>query len=134
MKLSKKQVKVNIEGKDYLVEVGDTSVNPVLVTVDGEQYEVFLGDIEQHTSQVISQAVKPSAPDLGLKTITAPMPGDIVEVLVESGDQVRMGQPLCVLEAMKMKNVIRSPRDGKVASVKVAAGQEVTAAAGKLGD
>ena len=102
MKLSKKQVKVNIEGKDYLVEVGDTSVDPVLVTVDGEQYEVFLGDIEQHTSQVISQAVKPSAPDLGLKTITAPMPGDIVEVLVESGDQVRMGQPLCVLEAMKM--------------------------------
>jgi propionyl-CoA carboxylase alpha chain len=53
------------------------------------------------------------------------MPGVIVETLAQPGDRVKYGQPLCTLEAMKMKNVLRSPRDGLVATVEVSPGQAV---------
>ena len=53
------------------------------------------------------------------------MPGDILEVRVQPGDQVNPGDVVCVLEAMKMKNMIRSASGGKVASVEVSPGQAV---------
>ena len=57
--------------------------------------------------------------------ITAPMPGDILEVRVQPGDAVNPGDVICVLEAMKMKNMIRSANSGRIASVMVRAGQAV---------
>ena len=53
------------------------------------------------------------------------MPGDILEVKVKPGDQVNPGDVVCVLEAMKMKNMIRTSRGGVVASVEVSGGQAV---------
>ncbi|MBI5301491.1 MAG: biotin attachment protein [Chloroflexi bacterium] len=57
--------------------------------------------------------------------ITAPMPGTILTVEVKPGDAVTHGQTVCILEAMKMKNAIRSPRDATVAEVIAQAGQAV---------
>jgi biotin carboxyl carrier protein len=57
--------------------------------------------------------------------IRAPMPGSIVSVAVQAGDQVEVGQDVCVLEAMKMNNRIRAPRAGTVAQVHVGPGQQV---------
>ncbi|HML22936.1 MAG TPA: hypothetical protein PKD09_14890 [Aggregatilinea sp.] len=57
--------------------------------------------------------------------VHAPIPGVIVSLAVSSGSSVEVGQELCVLEAMKMKNVIRAPRAGSIASVHVATGQHV---------
>ena len=54
-----------------------------------------------------------------------PMPGMVVDVMVESGAEVIKGQPLLTLEAMKMRNDLKSPRDGQVKSVLVQAGQTV---------
>jgi biotin carboxyl carrier protein len=54
------------------------------------------------------------------------MPGVIIEVTAKVGDRVKYGQQLCTLEAMKMNNTIRSPRDGVVAKAEVAVGQTVT--------
>ena len=59
--------------------------------------------------------------------IKAPMPGTIVEILVQVGDQVEAGQDLIVLESMKMENAISATSPGKVASILVAVGQNVTA-------
>ena len=53
------------------------------------------------------------------KEILAPMPGKIIEILVEVGDQVEEDQELMVLEAMKMENVIPATDSGKVAEIKV---------------
>ena len=64
---------------------------------------------------------RPSASDV----LAAPMPGVILEVLVTAGDQLRHGDPVLVLEAMKMRNTIRSPREGLVIEVAVTAGQPV---------
>ena len=76
-------------------------------------------------------APAPAAPvAAGAETINAPMPGNIVNVMVKAGDTVAKGQVLLVLEAMKMENEIMSPRDGVVAGVHVSKGESVDS--GKL--
>jgi biotin carboxyl carrier protein len=50
----------------------------------------------------------------GKQLIVAPMPGKVVKVLVKVGDEVKQGQGLVVVEAMKMENELKSPKDGKV--------------------
>ncbi|MCA9971009.1 MAG: biotin/lipoyl-binding protein, partial [Anaerolineales bacterium] len=57
--------------------------------------------------------------------VKAPIPGLVTRVLVAAGEAVAAGQPLLVLEAMKMENEIRAPRDGVVTAVHVYAGQSV---------
>lgn len=58
----------------------------------------------------------------GELVVTAPMPGLVKSVLVASDDQLEAGQPMLVLEAMKMENEINSPRAGRVTKVHVVAG------------
>lgn len=59
--------------------------------------------------------------------VTAPMPGRVVRTLVAAGDHVEAGQPLAILEAMKMENEVLSPAPGVVVSVDVVAGRAVEA-------
>jgi biotin carboxyl carrier protein len=61
----------------------------------------------------------------GKQTLTSPMPGKVVKVLVAVGDEVKEGQGLVVVEAMKMENELRSPKDGKVVELHVKEGQAV---------
>ena len=63
----------------------------------------------------------------GRRDLKAPMPGLVVKVLVSAGDEVSPGQPIVVLQAMKMENELSVPRGGTVSSVGVAAGQTVEA-------
>ena len=79
-----------------------------------------------------AQAAAPVAdvPAEGAETINAPMPGTILNIQVNAGDQVTKGQVLLVLEAMKMENEIMSPRYGVVAGVHVNKGDSVDS--GKL--
>jgi biotin carboxyl carrier protein len=63
----------------------------------------------------------------GRQQIVAPMPGKVVRLLVNAGDQVEVGQGLVVVEAMKMQNEIRSPKKGKVERLHVKEGQAVNA-------
>lgn len=73
-------------------------------------------------------------PDAGTRTagaraaerdLTAPMPGAVTRVLVREGDQVRMGQPLVIIEAMKMEHVVRATAPGTVRSLRVRPGDQV---------
>jgi glutaconyl-CoA/methylmalonyl-CoA decarboxylase subunit gamma len=69
---------------------------------------------------------KPHLPSDGLPIgVIAPMPGVIQAVEVKVGEQVKRGQTVVILEAMKMKNAIRSPREGVIAEVLVQSGQSV---------
>jgi biotin carboxyl carrier protein len=63
----------------------------------------------------------------GEQRIVAPMPGKVIRVLVEPGDEVAGRQPLVVVEAMKMENELSSPRAGRVKEVAVRPGQSVEA-------
>ena len=140
---SKRKLKITVNGKAYTVEVGSLAESPVNVTVNGQPYvvEIDTGDVTKVSSDQASAALETavrtvsagpqSAPTSTSPTaatanaITAPMPGQIVDVHVKPGDQVSSGQEVCSLEAMKMKNAIRSPRDGAIASVNVQGGQKV---------
>lgn len=62
----------------------------------------------------------------GASTMTAPMPGVILSVTATVGAQVSRGDTVLILEAMKMKNALKAPRDGVVAEILVDAGQQVT--------
>ncbi|MBX0330873.1 biotin/lipoyl-binding protein [Oscillochloris sp. ZM17-4] len=68
------------------------------------------------------RVARPVSTDARIKT---PIPGIVVRVLVEVGQEVEAGQPVLVLEAMKMENEIRAARAGRVASLSVRAGQSV---------
>ncbi|GAB4405831.1 MAG: acetyl-CoA carboxylase biotin carboxyl carrier protein subunit [Microscillaceae bacterium] len=57
--------------------------------------------------------------------VKAPMPGLIIEVKAEAGDTVKKGDPLLILEAMKMENIIKAPADGIIKTIKVEKGQNV---------
>lgn len=61
----------------------------------------------------------------GRVEIKAAMPGRVVNLLVAAGDEVKVGQGVIIVEAMKMENELKSPKAGKVTEVKVAAGQTV---------
>ena len=58
--------------------------------------------------------------------VIAPLPGKVLSVAVKAGNQVRRGDELCVIEAMKMGNSVKAPRDGVVAEVRVAPGDSVS--------
>jgi biotin carboxyl carrier protein len=70
----------------------------------------------------VSQVAPPPPVILSGKTIPSPMPGRIVRVLVKTGDKVKAGQGICVLESMKMENTIPAPRDGIISALHVKAG------------
>jgi biotin carboxyl carrier protein len=134
---------VKIADKTYEVEIENIYTRPIIARVDGEEFEVMpenglrLDDEKEAggTNLVVekgSSGSKPlptaspvSNPVLGGKTLTSPLPGTIVEVFFKKGDKVESGQVLLIIEAMKMKNSIRSTRTGTVAEILVSAGQTV---------
>jgi len=63
--------------------------------------------------------------EAGPQKITAPMPGKIVRVMVAVGDKVKAGQGVIVMEAMKMQNEMKSPKDGKVQKILTSEGSTV---------
>ena len=65
--------------------------------------------------------------DKGPKKIVAPMPGKVVRVLLHDGDEVELGAPVAVVEAMKMQNEIKSPKKGTIQKILVTEGAAVNA-------
>ena len=72
-----------------------------------------------------AQAVAGKGAYRGSGDVKAAIPGRVLRILAGPGDTVTQGQPVVVLEAMKMENDVRAPRDGVVRSVEVSAGQAV---------
>jgi biotin carboxyl carrier protein len=110
-----------LSGRSYDVLVQSERSN-YTITFGGEQYVV---QVEDERSRKLNLGRRAPALPHGELAIKAPISGLIVKVLVEPGDTVEDGQPLVILEAMKMENEIRSLRAGVVKSVAVAAGKRV---------
>jgi Acetyl/propionyl-CoA carboxylase, alpha subunit len=128
-----KKLVVKVNGNSYEVELGNLTCSPATVFVNGKPYEVEIDEagvpaVELAAPTAVSTPVPQAAvaaPIANANELTAPMPGKILDIAVKPGDKVAVGQPICALEAMKMKNIIRSPRVGVVASVEVVDGQKV---------
>jgi biotin carboxyl carrier protein len=91
------------------------------ITLKGEFYSV---QVEDERARRMNASRKMALPE-GELAIIAPIPGLVVKVLVVEGEAIEEGQPLVLLEAMKMENELRAARPGTVKQVKVAAGQRV---------
>ena len=94
------------------------------ITVNGTAYEVEVEDMggaaaTAPKAAAPAPAAKPVA--AGSATISAPMPGKVLEVKVKAGDAVKSGDVLMILEAMKMQNEIMAPADGTISDVRVSA-------------
>jgi biotin carboxyl carrier protein len=120
------------------VELHSAARHVVDATVDGvrRRYRVVIPadfatvDVDSPLGSS-SYAVVPRFPDptdaVAAGSLVAPMPGTVVRVLVATGDAVTKGQPLVVLEAMKMEHTVHSPADGVVTEVRAQGGQQVDA-------
>jgi biotin carboxyl carrier protein len=131
------KMKIQVENETYEVEIDDLEARPVLATVNGETFEVFPEEIQvakpvvaasapvKPAAAPVRAAPKPAAVAASGKSVVAPIPGVIDSIKVREGDEVKSGDELLVLEAMKMKNAIRATRDGKIARIYVSVGDQV---------
>ena len=128
--------KLTVNNQTYEVDIENINARPVVVTVDGQRFEVMPENGHQPQVQKeagISSTPKPlpatsslpMATPAGANSLTAPLPGTVVELFVKPGESVEAGQVVLVIEAMKMKNSIRTTRGGQIAKVLVAQGQSV---------
>jgi biotin carboxyl carrier protein len=99
---------ITIEGKKFYLDYIDDS-DPSLMIVNGMAYIVS----------------KNSDLTVSMKELRAPISGRIIEVLVKAGDDIKKGQQVVVLEAMKMQNHIYSPITAKISELRVKEGQSV---------
>lgn len=121
---------VNVNGNSYEVEVEEVGVHAVApATKPTQPVSAPAPAAAAPAAPAAAPAEKPIAPAPsgaeGAIKITAPMPGNIVDIKVKPGDKVSKGTVVLILEAMKMENEILSPQDATVASVNVTKGQQV---------
>ncbi len=91
------------------------------VWTDGQRHLITAADVRDSSAKLKKQAVT------GPMELLAQMPGKIVKLLVEPGAQVQIGQSLIVVEAMKMQNEMKSPKDGVVKKIHTVEGATVAA-------
>ncbi len=108
----------------YNAEVLGTNYNEKVfeLKINGVIYEVKL---EDEYDQLVKRLGLSVVTHQVVKDINAPMPGLVLEVSVEAGQEVEEGTPLLILEAMKMENVIKAPGTGVVKNVNVSKGEAV---------
>lgn len=133
-----KEYKYTINGNKYDVSIGEIADNVATVTVNGETYKVEMEEEqkpEKPKVKVVPPTAKPSA-DGGSPAsstakpnyqdaVKAPLPGVITEITVAIGDEVKAGDTVVVLEAMKMANNLDTEKSGKVTAIFVQPGQSV---------
>ena len=136
-----KEYKLKINDNSYTVVIKDVTDDAVLAEVNGKKYVVHIDTIahlsplvEDQETPLLATVSSPTSPspqpssapitaDSG--TIITPIPGQIISISVKQGEQVRCGQKLLVLEAMKLENSITATVDGTVKEILVAEGDVV---------
>ena len=122
--LSEEKIHLLHNTKSFSLELleSDFFNRKYILNVNGNTYKIKIGT-------PLDQLIEKMGLSLGNTSVEdevhAPMPGIILEVNVSEGDEVKKGDFLCVLEAMKMENSLTAPRDGVIKSVNIAKGETV---------
>jgi biotin carboxyl carrier protein len=139
------KVFAEIDGRSYQLEASEPEPNVYLFKHEGKIYEIFVSP-RQNKTEPFQVKVKNSEFEIaltdpkrlrsagigaehgeGLAEIKTAMPGKIVRVLTEQGAEIKAGEGVIVVEAMKMQNEMKSPKDGVVKEIRFAEGATVNA-------
>ena len=106
------------EGRSYNAEIvsADYATKEIVLKINGQRVELHAKD---RFDLLLERLGMSNAATAKVNELKAPMPGLIVDIRVQPGQAVLKGDPLLVLEAMKMENILKAPADGTVASIKV---------------
>jgi biotin carboxyl carrier protein len=130
-------VEVRVDGEPLDVRVWGCTPTYADLSVDGlrRRYDVTTSEVTYvdstlgHSALVEDPRFPVPGSALAAGSLVAPMPGTVIRVAVEPGDEVKAGDVLVVLEAMKMEHGIKADADGTVGEVLVTTGQQVDAGA-----
>ena len=128
-----KSFKYTINGNVYKVIVNSIEGTLAEVEVNGTPYKVEMNKptrkqvvtIKRPAQAAVTPIARPQQTAAAPGALRSPLPGTILEILGKSGDTVKRGQKIIVLEAMKMENAINADRDGVIKEVKVNKGDSV---------
>lgn len=112
------------KNKSYNVEVVElnSQEKTAAIKVNGSLYKV---QMEDQFDLLLKKLGMDAAAGTKIREIKAPMPGMVLKILVTEGTEVRKGDNLLVLEAMKMENILKSTTDGVVKKINVAQGDKI---------
>lgn len=110
--------------KSYNVEVikADSIEKSFLVSVNGNKYQL---QVKDKFDELLKSLGFDELNSKKVNELKAPMPGLVLDIRVAEGDQVKKGDAVLVLEAMKMENIIKSPTDGVIKKINVKKGVAV---------
>jgi biotin carboxyl carrier protein len=124
LKIGADQYNIIVDNQTYNLSViknSATSAN-ILLQINGTSIEVHTKDELERLLEKMGMSLSGGAK---IKELKAPMPGLVLNVLVQIGQSLQKDEPLLVLEAMKMENVIKSPVEGVIESITVKNGDKV---------
>ncbi len=113
---------IEYKSKKYLADIIEKNQNKYVVLINGTSYSFT---IESPISFKRRKFLAGSKQASKMESVTAPMPGKIIEMLVEENSKIKEGEAILILEAMKMQNEITSQFSGKIKKVCVKAGDTV---------
>ena len=133
---------ITIDGTDHKIEILKLSGDSISVLLDGKSHILSLvrnsdgysigwnggvihASVEDDRDRLMKKLLGSQGGSRTRKKIKAPMPGMIVKLLTKVGAEVKKGDPLVIVEAMKMENEISSPNDGIVAEINITEKQAV---------
>lgn len=134
---------VSVNGTIYEVDFESVSGQPVYsLIVDGKSHEAYVQEsddewqvllrgrlypvkVEDEREKRLRAAAGGGVAETGEYHLKAPMPGLVVTINIEEGQEITKGQVLLILESMKMQNELKAPRDGVISRIKVKAGESV---------
>jgi len=122
IQVDEKNFKVFTKSKIFSIAVLEKDDKQLTLSIDGKSVSV---SSFSHIDQILEKLGMNSTNSTSISDIKAPMPGTILSLDVEEGNEVCKGDTILILEAMKMENVIKSPGDGKVSSILVKQGDNV---------
>lgn len=138
-----RKYKLAISGREFEAEILEITTETARVVVDGQEYTVELKELgrkpltmttapaavsQSPAASKPARAAAPASPrsDGDSQSVKAPLPGLIVDIMVNENDSVKAGQNLLLMEAMKMENQIPAPYDGTVKRIHVKKGDSVS--------
>ncbi|MTI21997.1 biotin/lipoyl-binding protein [Fulvivirga sp. RKSG066] len=124
VEIGKQSFHIIHKDKSYRAEVlaFDKEAKTVTLRINGNKYTV---EVKDKLDLLLERLGMDKLASNEIKDIKAPMPGLVLDILIKEGDEVKKGDQIMILEAMKMENVLKSPGDGIVKTIKVKKGDGV---------